>query len=164
MRSLQLLTVLRSLPVASRCQLSVSVSVSVHVCVRGQLFLSPFTGFFLCQVEDLAVLPLLSAERWLVHSISCPVIASPALCVASPQVNSDIFPFLLPPFSLAKVTLGHFLSSFRQLFWALLEESSLYGLQFSSILGTLSPFYHFSRVSSLWPWGCHWQFRCVPGR
>lgn len=43
---------------------------------------------------------------------------------------------------LAKVTLGHFLSSFRQNFWAVLEEGSLYGLQFSSVLGTLSPFYH----------------------
>ena len=39
-----------SLPVSSRCQLSVSVSVYVHVCVRGQLCLSPFIEFFLCQV------------------------------------------------------------------------------------------------------------------
>ena len=71
------------------------MSVYVHVCVRDQLCLSPFIGFFLCQVEDLAILPLLSAERWLVHSISCPVTAS--LYIASPRVNSDIFPFLLPP-------------------------------------------------------------------
>ena len=82
------------------------MSVYVHVCVRGQFCLSRFIGFFLCQVWDLAVLPLLSAKRWSVYSISSPVIVSPALYIASPQVNSDIFPFLLPPVLAGKSDTG----------------------------------------------------------